>query len=186
MKTKEVQKPWIEYGYKVFAFEGPQGLKIERLSREIGKNKSSFYHHFADLEIFTSLLLDYHITQVILIAEKESYCKSINELFDIIIEYKIYLMFNRQLRIHRINDEFEKCFVKTNEITVKSIIGIWAEMLGLKDNSYLAGLVLNLSLENFYLQITDETLNHTWLNNYINQLRELIFAFKKMEVYSVK
>ncbi len=175
----KTQQPWIEKGYKVFAYEAPQGLKIERLSKDIGKNKSSFYHHFADLELFISVLLDYHVLQAKIMAEKEANCLSLEELIEIIIEHKTDLLFNRQLRIHRQNEDFEKCFLKTNQITIPAILGVWAEILDLKSNSHLSELMLKLSLENFYLQITDETLNHDWLNNYFNELKLLVREFKR-------
>ena len=176
---KSIQGPWIKKGYQAFAYEGPHGLKIERLSKGVGKNKSSFYHHFADLDIFTDILLKHHLEQVHLIAEKESNCSSIEELIDIIVLHKVDLLFNRQLRIHRENKHFESCFIKTNHITAQAIIGIWSEMLGLKGKSYLARLVLKLSIENFYLQITDKTLNHSWLKNYFKELIALVKEFKK-------
>jgi hypothetical protein len=65
---------WIEKGYKIFAYEGPMGLKIERLAKIVGKNKSCFYHLFADLQVFTSVLLDYHLQQAKIVALKESAC----------------------------------------------------------------------------------------------------------------
>lgn len=175
------QRPWIEKGYQVFAYEGPGGLKVERLAKGIGKNKSSFYHHFADLEIFTSLLVDHHLSQAYIMAEKEMNAANLEELIDIIHDHKIDLLFNRQLRVHREVKEFETCFMKTNEITGKAMAGIWAQAIGLQDNSYLANLVLKLSLENFFLQITDETLNPDWLHNYFQELRRLVQAFKNSD-----
>ena len=88
-----LHKPWIIKGYQVFASEGPQGLKIERLSKSIGKNKSSFYHHFADLEVFIQMLLQYHLKQAEILAIKESNCKTIEEFIQLIIEYKTDLLF---------------------------------------------------------------------------------------------
>lgn len=61
---RKTQQPWITQGYATFAAEGPAGLKVERLAKNIGKNKSSFYHHFADLEIFTTILLKVHLPLV--------------------------------------------------------------------------------------------------------------------------
>ncbi len=177
MKTA-ITQPWIEEGYRIFAYEGRAGLKVERLSKRIGKNKSSFYHHFADMNLFMEVLLEYHLQQAHQMAEKEMNCSSQKELVDVLIDHKIDLLFSRQLRIHRNNSDFETCFLKTNQITVPAIKGIWAEMLGLQQQIYLAELVFQLTLENFYLQITDETLNEIWLNNYITQLRTLIKAFQ--------
>lgn len=171
--------PWIQKGYQTFAYNGVESLKVERLSKQVGKNKSSFYHHFADLEIFISKLLEYHLLQAQILAEKEAACRSLEELIEIIIEHKIDLLFNRQLRIHRENTEFEACFCKTNQITLPAFLKIWSEILDLKDNSYLSELMLKLSLENFYLQITDETLNAIWLNNYFTDLKKLVKEFKR-------
>ena len=93
-------------------------------------------------------------------------------------------MFNRQLRIHRENPAFEVCFQKTNDISAQALMGIWAEALGLQTQTYLAGLVLKLSLENFYLQITDETLNHQWLTRYFQEIQRMVSEFRKTEKLS--
>ena len=70
---------WIQEGYKTFAYGGPQSLKIELLARKIQRNKSGFYHYFADLELFTEKLLDHHLVQAHLLAEKEAACTSLDE-----------------------------------------------------------------------------------------------------------
>ena len=63
---------WISAGYENFALTGPSGLKIEPLAKKVGKNKSSFYHYFADLELFMEELLKYHLQQSKIIAEKDA------------------------------------------------------------------------------------------------------------------
>ncbi|MGB7394923.1 MAG: hypothetical protein WA913_11060 [Pricia sp.] len=148
------------------------------MSKEVGKNKSSFYHLFADLEVFTTALLDYHLEQSRVIAKKESKCETLEELIGIIVAHKIDLLFNRQLRVHRENIEFEKYFLKVNNISIPAILPIWSKLIELNDNSYLAELVLRLSLENFFLQITDETLNTTWLHEYFKGVKTLVRQFK--------
>lgn len=171
--------PWIETGYHTFAYEGPHGLKVERLAKQTAKNKSSFYHHFGDLEVFTEELLNHHIAQTHVVAEKEAKSTSLADLIDVLVEHKIDLLFNRQLRIHRENPAFQACFLKTNELSIPGMLNVWAKIIGLTDHSYLAGLVLQLSMENFFLQITDETLNPTWLNEYFQRLQQMVREFKK-------
>lgn len=175
---KEIEKSWIEKGYHTFAFEGPVGLKVERLAKEVGKNKSSFYHLFADLEVFTTALLEYHLEQSKMIADKESACRDLDELIAILVDHKIDFLFNRQLRIHRENLEFEQCFQRVNEMSLPAVIPIWSKVIGLSDQSHLAGLVFQLSLENFFLQITDETLNPIWLRDYFTNIKNLVGQFK--------
>lgn len=178
---REIEKSWIEIGYRFFAYEGPSGLKIERLAKEVGKNKSSFYHLFADLEVYTERLLTFHLHQAKIIAEKESNSENERELIDIILKHKIDLLFNRQLRVHRENKEFENCFNKTNQISVPAILPVWKKIIGLSENISLAQMVLTLSLENFYLQITDETLNESWLKSYFSNIRQMVAHFRQSQ-----
>jgi AcrR family transcriptional regulator len=56
-----VKQPWVETGYGKFSESGPYGMKVEILAKLVNKNKSSFYHHFADMEIFIECLLNYHL-----------------------------------------------------------------------------------------------------------------------------
>ncbi len=177
MEPTAKQLPWVFEGYQVFAIDGPNGLKVERISKLVGKNKSSFYHHFADLEVFVSVLLEHHIKQSIILGEKEANCTGKDEFVQLMLEHKRDLLFSRQLRIHRDNEEFEKCFCRTNEISIPNFIPIWSTMIGLENNQKLAGTVLNLSIENFFLQITEETLQEAWLNEYIDNIRNMVMQF---------
>lgn len=174
------KKSWILCGYEIFSTHGPNGLKIEVLARKVNKSKSSFYHYFADIEIFTEILLEYHLEKAEIISKRESECKSLNpELLNVLIEFKQDLLFNRQLRINRNIIKFKNCFEKASKKVAESIIEIWAEELNIKNNSYLAEIILKLSLENFYLQITEETMNLNWLQNYIKELQNMVAEFKK-------
>jgi hypothetical protein len=172
------KEPWILCGYDTFSKEGPKGLKIEVIARQVIKNKSSFYHHFAELDIFTEVLLNHHIERAKIIALQETLCKNVvPDLLNVLLNFKTDLLFNRQLRINRTNIQFKDCFEKSSKIVGESILNIWAEMLGLADNSNLARMVLNLSIENFYLQITEETLTYEWLENYMTELKNMVKEF---------
>lgn len=173
------KQPWIEIGYQSFAYEGPHGLKVERLASSIEKNKSSFYHYFADLEVFTNHLLRYHLTQAEVIAVKEGQCQTIDDFIDVLVEHRIDLLFNRQLRVHRENPDFESVFCQTNEVTGRAIASIWPKLIGLGQHNQLAEMLFKHSIENFYLQITDETLNRPWLRQYFDDLLLLVREFKK-------
>ena len=153
------QLPWILIGYKTFALSGPDALSVEGLAREVGKSKSSFYHHFADLDIFISFLLEYHLQRASIIAEEERKCQNIDpELLEVLVAFREDLLFNRRLRVHRDQPRYATCFQTSSMEVGEAIIGIWSEALGLQGNSHLAMMVMQLTLENFYLQITEETL----------------------------
>jgi len=176
---KEAEKIWLETGYKCFAYNGPNGLRIEKLAKEVGKNKSSFYHFFADLEVFTERLLTFHLSQAKAISKMESIAKSEEELISIILEHKVDLLFNRQLRIYRNRPEFKEYLDHIIQFSVHGLLPVWKNIISLSENGALAQMVLHLSLENFYLQITDETLNESWLKAYFANIRQMVFLFKQ-------
>lgn len=176
---------WIAKGYEIFAFEGPAGLKIERLAKAVVKNKASFYHFFADMDVFISHLLDHHLCAAYTMAEKESKAADQRQLIAVFIEHKVDLLFNRQLRIHRDKKGFKECFIKTNEISVPAILPIWQKIIGLEQEHYLSQMVFMLSIENFFLQISDDTLNESWLSNYFESIKQLVQQFRKVNENSI-
>jgi AcrR family transcriptional regulator len=178
----EAEQGWIEVGYEVFALEGPNALKVEKLSRVVGKNKSSFYHHFADLEVFKRRLLEFHLSQARIVADKETNSQNEAELSEVILQHKKDLLFNRQLRIHRDNPDFKKCFDEVTSFATPAVLPVWKKIIGLSENNYLAEAILALSLENFFLQITDETLTIEWLRAYFENIRSMIAHFKKLQM----
>ncbi len=174
------KQAWILAGYEIFSKEGPKGLKVEVISRQVGKSKSSFYHHFSDLEVFTELLLNYHLQMAEIIAQREKLCKNIEpDLINILVDVKKDLLFNRQLRINRTVQTFKECFERSNKLVEEAFLDVWAKDIGLPDKTKLASNVLDLTLENFYLQITEDTLNHKWLSNYFSDLKSIISQIKK-------
>ncbi|MEL7251271.1 MAG: TetR/AcrR family transcriptional regulator [Bacteroidota bacterium] len=169
---------WIQVGYENFALHGPASLKVERLAKQLQRNKSGFYHYFSDTEIFIQVLLDHHFAQAKILAEKEAQCETQDELIDILVSHKEDLLFNRQLRIHRENPQYDSCIESVSSIANPAIIGIWSKIIDLGDQSYLAALVFRLGIENFYLRITAENLNHAWLKDYFAEFKKLVRAFR--------
>lgn len=175
VKNKE---NWVKTGYEIFALTGTAGLKIESLAKRVGVSKSSFYHHFADMEIFTGLLLKYHIQQAYIIADKERNASSIDpELIDILVEHKTDLLFNRQLRIYREHKPFSDALVQSGKIVGNGFINIWVNDLKLNLSQQQIEGLFELALENFYLQINTANLNHRWLSTYFVNLKRIAGYF---------
>ena len=169
---------WLNEGYQIFAIEGPNGIKIERLAKRIERNKSAFYYYFATTEIFVIKLTEQHLAKCNDLATKINHTKNIEDLVKVLYSHKTDLLFNRQLRIHRENSLFEKCFIKTNQIVGDSIMPLWSQTIGLNDNSNLSRLVLKLSVENFFLRLTENTISPNWIRDYFNEMKQLIRKLK--------
>jgi hypothetical protein len=56
---------------------------------------------------------------------------------------------------------------------------LWKQIIDLREQSYLAELVLLLTLDNFFLQITDQTLHEEWLKGYMRNIRQMVRQFKQ-------
>lgn len=169
---------WISKGYEFFSLFGEKGLIIEQLAKEVGKSKSSFYHHFADLEIFLEKLLQYHLSKSYIIAEKERKASKINpDLIDILIEHKTDLLFNRQLRINANNSNFKDVLLKSSEIIGKDFIKLWITDAKLNLTLKQAEGIFELAMENFFLQINQDNLNQQWLETFFDNLNRIARNF---------
>lgn len=170
---------WIQKGYETFALQGMPGLKIESLSQLAGVSKSSFYHHFADLDIFVDKLLLFHLDRAVVIAEKERGARSINpELIRILVDHKIDLLFSRQLRVNQHLPAFKEALVKSNAIIGNDFVALWAREHKLNLSKKQLETLFQLALENFYLQINVENINHDWLAGYFLRLQEMAKGFQ--------
>jgi len=177
---KEKEEIWMIKGYETFALFGEKGLIIEQLAKDVGISKSSFYHHFADLDIFVERLLQHHLDIARIIAEKEKLAKTINpELINILIEHKIDLLFNRQLRINSNQSNYKDTLMKSNIIIGKDFINLWLSDSKLNIQQQQAEGLFELALENFFLQINSENLNKAWLENYFENLKRITRSFEK-------
>lgn len=170
---------WIKTGYEAFALSGQSSLKVEPLARKVGISKSSFYHHFADLEIFMEFLLTFHLQQSKMIAYKEKHVKSIDpELIHILVDHKVDLLFNRQLRFNQQNKRYKESLIESNQIIGNEFVTIWRKDLQLNLTQRQLESLFELALENFFLQINSDNLTYEWLLNYFSNLKRIAQNFE--------
>lgn len=171
----DTARPWIEAAYGIFAREGPAGLRIEYIARSIGKSKSSFYHHFADLAIFTDLLLEHHLERAADIAHRMQQCRSVDpDMLDLLVSVQEDILFQRQLRIQRAVPAYRSCIVRAHGPIEDALLGLWSQALGLEGRTHLARTMLSLVVDNFYLRITADTLDQAWLRAYLEEIRGMV------------
>lgn len=176
--TNDNKEIWIKNGYEIFAISGQTGLKIEPLARIVGKSKSSFYHHFADMELFIDDLLKYHIEQSYIIAAKEQQATNINpDLINILVDHQTDLLFNRQLRINQNVKSFSDTLQQSNKIVGDAFVYLWIKDLNLQLTQKQIEGIFTLALENFYLKINKDNLNHKWLSAYFDELKRITSNF---------
>ena len=169
---------WIEKGYKMYSESGFHGLKIEKLAKNVGKSKSSFYHHFADLEYFEELLFIHHYKQCSILGEKEKNCKIIYpNLINILLEHKIDLLFNRQLRIERNNANVGNALVKSNKLLGNYAVMLWAKEINIKLSTKQLERLFEIATDDFYMRINIDNLNYEFLSSYFQNLSQITKEF---------
>jgi AcrR family transcriptional regulator len=172
---KKEQQCWIETGYLLFALKGPDALKVEVLAKETGVSKSSFYYHFVDVDTFIDTLLVYHVQQVKLLSEAERACQNFNPaIFEVMVKHKVDLLFNRQLRVKRAEERYEKCLHTCTQVAGDSFFTLWSKDLNLPLDMQQLASIYYLALENFFLRITFENFTMEWLIEYFAELKNVL------------
>jgi AcrR family transcriptional regulator len=60
-KVVASQEDWIKIGFELFAESGEAGLNVDKMSRLLKCNKSSFYWHFKAKEEFIHCMIDHWV-----------------------------------------------------------------------------------------------------------------------------
>lgn len=172
VKGKDI---WIEEAYNVFAFEGHRAIKIEILAKRIGKSKSSFYHFFADLNLFLEELCLYHVQRASEIAKNATVLpKDSKALIHFLLSVKNDIFFQRELRVHRQQPLFEKTITDSHKQVENALLPVFAKAIGLEQDLFAAKMILHLTIENFYLQVQPNSFNVKWLMQYLNNLQNTV------------
>jgi AcrR family transcriptional regulator len=58
-KKRVSREQWLSKGLELFAISGAEGLRVEKLARELGIAKSGFYCHFKDRDDLLDHILEY-------------------------------------------------------------------------------------------------------------------------------
>lgn len=119
-----MKEQWLEQGYVDFAKQGPENLSISQIGKEVGASRSSFYHHFGDMDLFVDELLARHwrLCQVFN-REGKAHCQNLMpDLYQLLARFDLPLQFSRQLFHHRHIPRCNYVFLRTYESSAKAFI----------------------------------------------------------------
>ncbi len=188
MATSEnTRELWIEKGYEHFALYGPENLSINKISKDVGSSRASFYHHFGDVEIFIDELLTrhWHIIEAFNELGKEEFKVLIPDLYDALGEYTIPLQFNLQLFHHRSTPGFNYLFIKSYESSARSFaLELFANHLGLtQSDSDVYHLWLTLG-EAWYSRLDPDDLSSGTLQKHAEEIIQTLSVFTNSPLYT--
>lgn len=186
LKQKTTKQKWLEKGYEHFALYGPE-ISVNKISKEIGSPRASFYHHFGDVDIFIEELLDMHwkAGQQFSSVGAERCKKLFPDLYELVAEYPIPLLFARQLFLNRHVPEFNFMFIKMYKTHANEfILDLFAEQLGLhqtKEN--LFNLWLSLG-ESWYSRLDPDDLSAKIMQSLAEEIIDSLIKFISTDLYS--
>lgn len=173
--AKTEKSVWLKHGYDLFAAHGHAGLKVEVLARKVGKSKSSFYHHFSDVEAFITLLLKLHVQRAYVMAEElEALVGSTNELSPLLVSFADDILFHRQLRFHRQIPEYQQCIGEVMILIEPPFVELLSDMLELSDNKAIVRLLLSFCIDHFLMRTTADLLTVECIHRYIQEVFQLL------------
>ncbi|WP_462249573.1 TetR/AcrR family transcriptional regulator [Ekhidna sp.] len=164
---------WIDAGYRRFATHGEAGLSVEAIARDLGKNKSSFYHYFGEIQVLRHDILNQHIDNSKLVGQKIEAANSLDpDVLNVILEHKQDFLFHKQLKLESdptYKTHHEKAYALVEAPLVTSI----SKAFNLEEKQLFSNALLSLVSDNFLLRIKEANLSLEWLRGYVQELKAL-------------
>ena len=166
---------WVKAGYKIFAKEGIEGIKVERLARTLQLNKSGFYHYFGSMDNYLKNVLQYHVCMSKSIAEEISGCESFDpDLLNLIIKHKPFFLVESQLLLKSRPSYFGSDVDEASKIINKELLPLWRKETHLPEDSVAALSYLNIILHFFYARINSDNLSYQLLHSLTYETEEIL------------
>ena len=182
-----MKQEWLDKAYLEFAENGPQNISINKIAKEMGASRSSFYHHFSELDILIEELLSMHykISQEFIRQGKERCNRLIPDLYSLLAEYPIPLKFSRQLFHHKHIPNCNFLFIKTYEESANGfILDLFAEHMNLNPgNKKVLNLYQTLG-ESWYSRLDPDDLSAESMQKHAEDIMKDLSVFITSDLYS--
>lgn len=168
---------WLELAYELFARDGVNAIKVERLAHLLNLNKSGFYHYFGDRQQFMSELFRYHIRVARQMALEIPGCQKIDpDFFLLVVKYKECLLFQGQLlrtSNHRNNGAI---FLEVTGILDRPFLPLWSKYIHRENNAETALKYFNLFRDSFYARANYDNISYLFLHDLLTESEAVIRA----------
>lgn len=166
---------WVKAGYKLFGKEGIEGIKVERLARNLQLNKSGFYHYFGSMRSYLKSLLQYHVSLSKSIAEEIASCENFDpDLLNLIIKHRAFFLVESQLLLKSKPSYFSADVDEASKIINKKLLPLWRKETQLPEDSVAALSYLNIILHFFYARINSDNLSYQFLHSLTFETEEVL------------
>jgi AcrR family transcriptional regulator len=173
---------WIDEGYRLFAYEGPDGIQIEKIARKLGRNKSGLYYHFGDRNLFLQELIHHHYQINEQFRFEIALLKHFNPGFlELLVKYKIAYLFQMQLRRNMNIPLFKEVFYKIKKANERVIVPLFAAHLKLPSNDHLVVGLFDLLRDVVFIRVPGENLQVDLLKEVVGEFTLIIDKLREKE-----
>jgi AcrR family transcriptional regulator len=181
LKKSETSQLWIETGYELFAYEGPNSIVIEKMARQLGKNKSGFYHHFGDHDLFFEELIKHHYQVIKHFCQEAAHLQHFDpDYLNLLVKYKTAAFVQMQMRRHMNISLFKEAFNTVRSQTEKEILPLWSAYIKLPDNPGLASALWNIIRDVFFMRLTTKDLSKEFLRELVGEFKLVVESVRRM------
>jgi AcrR family transcriptional regulator len=178
---------WIYAGYSLLAEEGPVSIQIEKLARITGMNKSGFYHHFGDRDVFFDELMRHHMKLMEKFNNEASGLERFDpDYFRLLSEYKDPLFVNVQMTRWQEIPYFTESVKRSRKENEKNILPLWASYINLNDNYDLASEIWNVTRDAVYERLNYSKTSAESIRTLIIEVAGTFGKLKKCSERSLK
>lgn len=166
---------WVKAGYKLLGTEGPEGIKIERLARILGLNKSGFYYYFKTMEAFLVHLLEYHVEIAHRVASEIGECETIDpDLLRLMLRQKFFFLVESQLLVRSGLAHAGATADEAGAIITKELILLWRRNNEGPTDAEAAEAYLNIIRHFIYARIDAANITYEFLRDLIDETKKVV------------
>ena len=176
---------WINVGYELFAHEGPEGIQTERLARILNLNKSGFYHYFGSPEIFFEKLMQHHLSNVDMAAQKIQTVRNfMPECIQFLSDFSIPILAQMQLQRASHTPLFASTFLQANKKMDPVIIPLWSNFIESSDYPALSARYYEFFRDIFYARVRPSNLSFKFICDISIEAKEICDGFKQLNLFN--
>lgn len=179
MKSSESTQRWIEAGYELFASDGPDGVQVEKLARKLDLNKSGFYHHFGDRDVFFSMLMEHHyLVNGHFYNEILSLKRFDPDYINLLIKYKTAICVQAHLKKNVSNTVYKEEYLRNKLRNDKAVVPLWAAYLNIPDNQVLAQELWEIIRDVFFMRFNRNNLSYELIHTLVYEFAQVVEVLK--------
>lgn len=170
---KESFQIWLEEGYAIFSEEGPSGIQIGRIAKNLGQSSSGIHHIFGDMDTFLELLMKMHLSRLDMLSYQIRQIKHFDpEFLNFLMANRETVLFQMQLVQNRENPLFSATLEQFSNRITAGVLPVWSNYLG--TTVTVSAKLWGIIRETFYSRVRGDNFNFEWMTELSKEVRNLV------------